>query len=138
MTCPRIIPVGQEPSPLHVATDDASRRTENAENPAISNRFFVINSFADISMKVLKRAEITVWVLLWRDTRNGVAKASQAHLAVRAGTNVRTVRRALKKLIAQGLVEVVVRGGVGRGPSSYRVHGQAQQAELKKEGTAAR
>jgi DNA-binding IclR family transcriptional regulator len=70
----------------------------------------------------LDRAEMAVWLLLWRDTKpEGLARTSQADLARRAGCNPRTVRRALAALQSAGLVAVVRRGGLNRGLSVYRV-----------------
>jgi len=86
------------------------------------DRFKVINTFADFAMRELNRAQIAVWVLLWRDTRDGLARTSQADLARRAGVSERTVGRAVRTLHRAGLLTVVHRGGPLKGPSTYRVH----------------
>lgn len=66
--------------------------------------------------------EIAVWLVLYRDTKqDGTARTSQADMARRVGTSDRTVRRALDKLERRGLLKVTYRGGIGRGPSAYRV-----------------
>src|SRR5262249_4609219 len=67
----------------------------------------------------LNRAEIAVWLVLWRDTKDGTARTSVADLARRAGCNRATVFRALRRLSDRGLVRIVYRGGLGRGPSRY-------------------
>jgi DNA-binding GntR family transcriptional regulator len=50
-----------------------------------------------------------------------LAKTSQASIARRVGVSDRAVRSALKVLAGKGLVIVVQRGSLRRGPSSYRV-----------------
>jgi len=87
------------------------------------DRFAVLNTFADFTMGKLSRAEIAVWLLLWRDTKpDGLARTSQADLARRAGSHVSTAKRAVARLVRQRLLTVVFRGSLRRGPSKYRVH----------------
>jgi hypothetical protein len=86
-------------------------------------RWQALNHFADCTMAPLSRGEIAVWLILYRDTKpNGLARVSQADLARRAGADDRTVRRALRRLTKAKLLSVVRRGGLRRGPSTYRVH----------------
>jgi Mn-dependent DtxR family transcriptional regulator len=67
-------------------------------------------------------------MLLYRDTkRNGLARTSQVDLARRAGTTPRTVERAVRSLACRGLLAVVNRGGLRKGPSIYRVHALAKE-----------
>jgi hypothetical protein len=95
---------------------------------AIAGRFATINTFADFGLPGLSRAEIAVWLLLWRDTKpDGLARTSQASLAGRAGADDRTVRRALAKLQKRELVTVVLKGRIGSGPSAYRVRAPAHR-----------
>ncbi|MBN2293942.1 MAG: helix-turn-helix domain-containing protein [Pirellulales bacterium] len=91
-----------------------------------SDRFAVLNTFADFTLRDLSRAEIAVWLLLWRDTRDGTARTSQANLARRAGVNVSTVKRAVARLEKSGLVAVVFRGDLWHGPSRYALHPREQ------------
>ena len=86
-----------------------------------NGRFEVLNGFVDFTLADLRRNEIIVWLILYRDSRDGVAKTSQADIARRAGVSDRTVRRALKHLESRGLLKVVHRGGLNRGCSSYRI-----------------
>lgn len=81
----------------------------------------MLNNFIDFTMGQLGRKEIAVWLVLYRDTKAGVARTSQADMARRAGVSDRTVRRALRRLESFGLLEVAYRGGIGRGVSAYRV-----------------
>ena len=84
-------------------------------------RFAVLNAFVDCSLPGLSRVELATWLILYRDTRKGTACTSQADIARRAGVSVRAVGKAIGKLSKSGLLIVVFRGGLNRGPSRYRV-----------------
>lgn len=84
-------------------------------------RFAVLNAFIDTALRDLTRAEAAVWLVLYRDTRDGVARTGQTDIARRAGVSVRAVRTALGRLVRASLVEVVRKGGRGSGAASYRV-----------------
>jgi hypothetical protein len=125
---PRIIPVGEEPPPMESPGQASSGngRHKDGSKPkrkaATRGRFQCINAFIDFTMAELKPAERSVWLILWRDTKqNGLAETSQADLARRAGVSDRAVRFALNELRGKGLIAVVRRGSLLRGPSSYRV-----------------
>jgi DNA-binding MarR family transcriptional regulator len=82
----------------------------------------VLNGFVDGVMGTLPRAAALTWVCLWRDTKpDGLARTAVADLARRVGVDRSTVLRALPLLVERGLLEVVRRGGLGRGVSVYRV-----------------
>lgn len=117
--------VGEEPTALtSAAVQPSPAQRAGANSARHADRFAIINTFADHTLRRLGRAELAVWLLLWRDTKpDGVARTAQADLARRAGVNARTVGRAIVKLRTAGLIEVIARGGLGRGPSSYRVRG---------------
>lgn len=122
-----IIPVGQEPPPLHPVPDrrNQGRRGKAKRKPdrrKTANRFAVLNAFVDFSIRDLSRAECLVWLTLFRDTKpDGIARTSQADLARRIGADRATVKRAVAALVKDGLLSVVHRGGLRQGPSSYRV-----------------
>ncbi len=124
MSGARIIPVGGEPPPLNPVRKVAPGEPGKPKAKGKSHgRFAVINTFIDDTMHQVKRAARDVWFILWRDTKpDGLARASQKHIARRAGCNVRTVRRALKTLESAGLLTVSHQGGLNRGMSVYRVH----------------
>ena len=85
-------------------------------------RFAVLNGFVDGVMGTLPRAAALTWVCLWRDTKpDGLARTAVTDLARRIGSDRRSVLRALRLLDDRGLLEVVRRGGLGRGVSAYRV-----------------
>jgi hypothetical protein len=126
---PRILRVGEEPPPMPEAGPGSPCKQKRARaqgaRPKGSSRgrFQCINAFLDVTMSRLDRADLAVWLLLWRDTKeDGLARTSQADLARRAGCNPRTVRRAIAALQRAGLLNVVRQGGLNRGLSVYRVH----------------
>jgi len=126
---PPIIPVGAE---LPAMDREPSRRVRSpASTPKgkrpVGERFRSINSFADFTLRTLTRNEIAVWLVLWRDSREGVARAGQGDIAKRAGISTRTVRRAIRRLVGRGLLVVVHRGRIGKGPSAYRVRPLARE-----------
>ena len=71
--------------------------------------------------KSLARERLLVWLVLYRDTRNGIAQTSQADIARRTRLSSRTVRYAIGRLTKRGLLALVYRGGINRGTSKYRV-----------------
>jgi hypothetical protein len=106
------------------------KRPQNTERPKrnrkgnadTGNRFAVLNAFVDSTLATLSRSELAVWLVLYRDTRDGTVRTAQTDIARRAGVSVRSVKTAIAKLTAAGLLTVVYRGGLNRGPSRYRVH----------------
>ena len=82
----------------------------------------MLNGFVDGVMGTLTRAAVCVWLTLYRDTKpDGLARTGVADLAKRAECDRSTVIRALRLLVEGGHLEIVRRGGIGRGPSTYRV-----------------
>lgn len=88
-----------------------------------TDRFAVLNAFVDFTAGTLSRADLLVWLTLYRDTRDGIAATSQADIARRTGLARRTVQLATNRLAAAGLLQRVHRGGLRRGTSRYRVCG---------------
>jgi hypothetical protein len=129
--------VGQEPPPMHrlpsrVSSGCGSTPTRHqghqgkakgkAAGRKTGNRFAVVNTFLDFSAGGLSRAAALTWLVLWRDTKpDGTARTSQADLARRIGADPSTVKRAVAALVEAGLLAVVYRGSLRRGPSAYRV-----------------
>jgi DNA-binding MarR family transcriptional regulator len=107
--------------PLTAAGDSRS-----AEDTA-SSRFLVLNSFVDQSMRQLRTSEIAVWLTIYRDTRDGIARTAQSFIAARTGLSLSTVCRAVKTLRAKGLLVRLKQGGKGRGINLYRVLGRRQR-----------
>jgi hypothetical protein len=97
-------------------------RTHARRSRKHSGRFAVFNGFVDGVMGTLPRAPAFVWFTLYRDTKpDGLARTAVTDLAERAKVDRSTVIRALRLLVERGRLEVVRRGGLGRGPSVYRV-----------------
>jgi hypothetical protein len=84
-------------------------------------RFATVNEFVDVAMRCLSGVDVKVWMTVWRDTRHGTACVSNRELGLRSGHDERSVRRAVRTLVRSGWLEVVKRGGIGRGASVYRV-----------------
>jgi hypothetical protein len=139
---PRIIAVGEEPPPMDgpAPLSCSCRDTPKARTPGqkkakkgnhfpgtpkarARERFAVLNAFVDFALAELCRSELAVWLVLYRDTREGTARTSYDDIARRAGLNRRNVGRALRRLEALRLVEIVHRGGRCLGVSRYRVRG---------------
>ena len=126
---PRIIPVGAELPPMEPRSERISTPTPGkASEPkgkagkrSAGERFRALNTFVDFTLAELSRAEIAVWLILYRDTRDGTARTGMADLARRAGCSRRAVVSAVQKLEKVELLRIVHRGGIHRGPSRYRV-----------------
>jgi hypothetical protein len=87
-----------------------------------SLRFEILNAFVDGGMLDLTRAELAVWLILYRDTKtDGTARVSLDNLAHRGGMDRQTASRALGRLAKRKMLQVLRRGGLNRGPSVYRV-----------------
>jgi hypothetical protein len=97
----------------------ARRKTSKRESRL---RFETLNAFVDSGMADLSRAELAVWLILFRDTkRDGTGRASLDDLARRGGMNRQTASRAVGRLARRKMLQIVRRGGLNRGPSAYRV-----------------
>lgn len=85
-------------------------------------RFEMLNAFTDRGMADLSRAELAVWLILYRDTKpDGTARTSLDDLARRGGMDRQTASRAVGRLTRRKMLQVLKRGGLNRGPSVYRV-----------------
>ena len=84
-------------------TQSSSPRRKPAKGTA--GRFKVLNSFIDFALRSLRRNEIAVWLVLYRDTTDGTARTSQRDIADRAGITQRTVVRIIKRLECRGCCE---------------------------------
>lgn len=127
---PRILPGCAVLPPMKPATngkasstngDQTDGKAKSQAKRKSGDRFAVLNAFVDFTMGDLDRGEIAVWMILFRDTRDGTAATSQVDIARRAGMTVRGVQKALAKLIDKGLAKIVRQGRIGKGASSYRI-----------------
>jgi len=88
-------------------------------------RFQTINTFVDVIMRDLSDRAAKAWIILWRDTKpNGLAATGIADLARRMGCSHATAKRAVAELRGRHLMVVESLGGIGRGPSVYRLKGE--------------
>jgi hypothetical protein len=117
-------------------SDPALAAPPSAARKAVGDRFAVLNAFVDCSLAVLDNAsDVKVWLILFRDTKTGVARTSQADLARRAGVTDRTVRNSLGRLEKLGLVQVTHQGGLPNRTSAYRVVGVTADGQSGERGT---
>jgi predicted transcriptional regulator len=122
---PRPLAVGEEPPPMY-STDETDRKASKPSkaNGKAKGRFVLLNTFIDFTMGELSRADIIVWMILYRDSKEGIARTAQADIARRGKIDRRTVGRSLRRLAARGLLKIVHQGGFcRRGVSRYRVRG---------------
>lgn len=117
--CSTLPPMDDAPRPVGAV----EKVSKGASRRKAAERFGMLNSFVDFSLADLSRGDVATWLVLYRDARDGIARTSQADIARRGGLTDRTVRRAIDRLGAAGLLKVVRRGGLRKGPSSYRVFG---------------
>jgi len=117
-------PVGRGKANATNATGDnaTSGKANDPKHTTTAGRFGTLNAFVDCSLAELSRSEIAVWMVLYRDTRDGTVRTSQENVARRSGTSVRHVKKAMASLTAAGLLTVVFQGGLNRGPSRFRVN----------------
>lgn len=105
----------------HAAARKPTTTKGKTDRRATRDRFELLNAFVDFTAGRLTRSELLVWLTLYRDTRDGIARTAQADLARRTGASLRSISLAIARLERLGLLVVVQRGGLKRGPSSYRV-----------------
>lgn len=109
------------PSAQSQPTEKAKPAEKQKRTAATSNRFRELNAYVDRTMEDLPRAEALTWLVLWRDTKDGTAKTSMEDIARRIGATKRAVVTAVDNLQKRGLLTLVLKGGINRGPSIYRV-----------------
>lgn len=107
----------------HVPTQNLPMKDEpkGRKSKTNGNRFATINNFVDFTLGNLQRNETAVWLMLWRDERDGISRTSMAEIGRRLKIDRRTAIRAVGRLEKRGLLEIVVKGSLNRGPSMYRV-----------------
>lgn len=86
-------------------------------------RFELLNGFVDRGMADLTRAELAVWLVLFRDARppDGIARTAVTDIAKRGGMSTRAAGDAVGKLAARKMLKIVRRGGLNQGPAVYQV-----------------
>jgi hypothetical protein len=92
---PRIIPVGGELPPLEPPAErlrkpmpgKASKPKEKTGKRSAGERFRLLNNFVDFTLAELTRAEIAVWMILYRDWRGEPAATAAMSAEPFAGWN---------------------------------------------------
>ena len=103
-------------------TPKRRRHQGNSTHPKRTNdRWGMLNQFVDVIMTDLSPRELKVWLVLFRDSRNGIAQTSQGYIAKRTGLRRPTVSAAIAALEARGLIRTIHAGGLNRGISRYEV-----------------
>ncbi|MFN7363815.1 MAG: hypothetical protein ACK5ZC_02915 [Pirellulaceae bacterium] len=120
-------PMKPNKATLSASIQKDNRRASQGDRRGAGDRFRILNDFVDCSMADLTRAELATWMILYRDTRDGIARAAQSDIATRAGLSERAIRNAIGSLEQAGLLQVVYRGGLNRGVSRYKVFPQRKQ-----------
>ena len=105
---------GKEKS-LPVAARSEPRSKKSAQ------RFKMLNQFVDDDMQNLTPRQLKVWLCLYRDSYNGVAKSEQGYIAKRCGLRRPTVSTTIGQLEELGLVKTIHQGGLNKGISTYSV-----------------
>ena len=116
-------PSGSQSPPLHrrKQPDDDSPVRKPKSKRTTGDRFKLLNTFIDFTLRDLSRNEITVWMILYRDAKDGVSRTSIADLSRRSGISTRTGIRSIASLERKGLLKIVHRGGLRKGVSTYRI-----------------
>jgi hypothetical protein len=97
------------------------RAAKKSTSPAKSDRWAMLNTMVDMAIRDLTAAEIKVWLVLFRDVRNGLARTSMADIARRAGLEPRSAKRAMRSLEARRLVKIVAHGTIDGKPNTYQL-----------------
>ena len=119
---PRRLPPLPPPMTPRPAISTNGKTAEKTKRPKeTGDRFATINAFVDFTLGGLTRNEAAVWLVLWRDTKDGTARTAQSDIARRAGIGRRTVVRMIDSLTTKGLLRTVHQGGLNRGMNVYRV-----------------
>jgi len=103
-------------------TAQAPKPTAKPASPA-GDRWAMLNDVTDVVLRDLTESETKTWLVLFRDVRNGAARAGMSDIARRCGMSRRSVIRAIDALKARGLLEVTARGTINGKPNTYRLRG---------------
>ena len=101
------------------------QKGHNTHPKRTTERWGILNQFVDVVMVDLSPRELKVWLVLFRDSKNGIAQTSQGYIAKRAGLRRPTVSAAIAALEARGLIRTIHAGGLNRGISRYEVRAAA-------------
>lgn len=94
---------------------------QSREPSRLERKIKLINRFVDETLKGLEHSTALLWVVLYREARNGVAEISHGQLAKIMNVSDRTICRHIDVLIANKLLRKLKTGGYGRGCNKYQL-----------------
>lgn len=118
-----VLPPMESKRPATAKGRSSNKGTKGQSTQATGQRFATLNAFVDNSLRGLSRVEALTWLVLYRDTRDGTVSTSIESIAARIGASKRATITAINRLRERGLLIRILKGGINRGPSRYRVVG---------------
>lgn len=107
-----------------------SRPKDNRPKPGgHAERWRILNNFVDFTLRELLKhrktttLDMAVWLVLYRESKNGTACVSQRQIGQVLGIRPNTINKAIKRLEQAGLVKVVKEGRYPKRSARYRVGG---------------
>lgn len=94
---------------------------QSREPGRLEKKIKLLNRFVDETQIGLEPFTALLWVVLYRESRNGVAEISHGQLAKIMGVSGRTICRHIEVLIANKLLRKLKTGGYGRGCNRYQL-----------------
>jgi len=91
------------------------------ETNRLVKKIKLLNRFVDGTIIGLEPFTSLLWVVLYREARDGFAALSHEQIATKMGVSARTVARHIDILIANRLLRKVKTGGFGRGCNRYQL-----------------
>jgi hypothetical protein len=113
------------------ATKAATSGKADGSRGDAAARFVTLNTFVDQVMRRLSPVESLVWIVAFRDCRNGQSSTSSTDLATRTGCGLRTVKAAVQSLCKAGLMTPVTLSRHKGQASIYAVTTQPHQCVPK-------
>jgi len=84
-------------------------------------RWLTFNTFVDRVARHLELHEQAVWMVIYRTVQDDTAEIGVEDIATKINRSTRTVKRAVDRLVAVGLLERLRRGTKQSGPTRYRL-----------------
>ena len=112
---------GGSQSAHEVPSQPAQAPSQQGEPNRLEQKIKLLNRFVDETLIGLEPLTALLWVVLYREARNGVAEISHGQLAEIMGVSDRTICRHIEVLIANRLLRKLKTGGYGRGCNKYQL-----------------
>lgn len=91
------------------------------EPSRLEKKIKLLNRFVDETLIGLEPLTALLWVVLYREARNGIAEISHGQLAKIMNVSARSICRHIDVLIANKLLRKLKTGGYGRGCNKYQL-----------------